>query len=478
MKTILITLLISPMILVSMEPMVVDQRKQDKSDEQEFNSFPKKYCAQIAALKQKNAGVAAYIEGELIPYNYDSRPESLFESATWCTTNMSNSNSVLEHQFWVSKYAKQPLLRFDNDTTNDLNRFGNPLSNGEDLFCYDGPNNDVNPGQEGRHNGVILIGHSYKSTQGIPQTVFHLFKQHGISAQDYKGVQPKIKTHGGSHQALEYDQFPFTSDRLVSHTLILTALAAKKRGAIATFDGEKKHHLHIFEYTYKENTTDEDEADQIFKTKMVATAKGTPHFKRLAWLYGKTLIGITNQNELYVVALNLPANVSQKATISCIKQKTSKGYKDLALGRPDNHHELVLVDEKDQLYYTNLKEHQGPNAAFVLKKITEKNATTKKGKSQKVATSADAEKTSEPWIEKVWIYGDKVGLMWKHKVYRLDFNLMRWPEEKNLQFLSLYHAGWNAGVVNKKLCELYEKHMAKKEKQVSTNKNKKRSRKR
>lgn len=479
MKSIFIALLSVSFGIISMEPMLVDQAKKEKSDDQEYKLLGKEFCQKIATIKQSEADITAYKEGELIPYNHDSHPESLFESATWCTTNMSHSNSVplLEHQLWVSKYVQLPLVRFDNDTTRDCNEFGNPFSNGKDLFCYDGPNNDVSPGQEGRHNGVILVGHSYTSSSGKPQTVFHLFKQHGMHVRDYKGIQARIKTNGGSHEAFEYDQFPFTSERLDGHTITLSALAGGKRGAIATFDAQGQHHLHVFDYTYKENSTDKHEPDQSFETRIIAVGQNVPPFKRLAWLYGKTLVGISKNNELYIVAVNLPQNGLAQGTVSCVKQKTQKKFKDVALGRPFNHHEMILVDDKDQLYYSNLKERISLNAAFLLKKITEK--ADAKNNCSKVARSADAQKTSEPWIDKVWIYGEKIGIMRAHKAYRLDYSQpgWRWPVEKNMQFLSLAQAGWNAGIVNKNLCELYSKGMAKKEKPVSTGKNKKRNRK-
>ena len=474
MKSLLYALIITPLVLVSMEPMLIDKAKKEKADEREFNIFSRKYCENIATIKQSGAAIAAYEEGELIPYNYDSPVEHLFESATWCTTNMSCYDPVplLEHQFWVSKHTLN-LLRFDNDLTGDLNQFGNPLSNGKNLFCYDGPNNDVSPEQEGRQNGVVLVGHTYTSARGIPQTVFHLFKQHGISVGDYKGIQSKIKTHGGLHEAFEYDQFPFTSEALIGHTLTSSAIAGGRHVAIATVDEGKRHHLHIFDYTYEENKTDKEKPDQLFQAQIVAAAHDIPRFKRLAWMYGKTLLGISEKNELYVIAVKEAASGSRLGMVTCIKQKLQNKFKDIALGRPHNHHEMVLVDEKDQLYYTDLKNRV--NAAFLLKKIAEK--TDDKNTCAKVARSADAEKTSEPWIDKVWIYGDKIGIRKAYKVYRLDFALMRWPVEKNMQFLSLVQAKWNAETVNKNLCELYAKSMAKKEKPIPTAKNKKRNRK-
>lgn len=476
MKSLLYAAALFPLVLISMEPMAVDTKKA--KDDQKYPIFRQSFCEGIAGVKRAEASLVAYKESELISYNDDVYEEFLLQSESWSTTELSEvtKNPLLEHQLWFARDGKG--FRFDNDTTNDCNNFDNPFYDevGENLVSFDGPNNDVNQGQHGRDNGVILVGQTYESNNGTPQTIFHLFKQHGIRTKDYQGIQQKIRTNRNEACALSYDTFPYTSDRLVGHTLILAALAAKKRGAIATVDEENKHHLHVFEYTHKENTTNKEEPDQLFAAKIVATANNVPHFKRLVWLYGKTLLGITNKNELYVVALNVPANTTQKATISCIKQQTQKKFKDFALGRPYNHHEMVLVDENDQLYYTNLKERTGPNAAFVLKKINEKKTETKKGKSSHVTAPANAERTSEPWIDKVWIYDNKIGVMWKHQVYRLDFSLMRWPEEKNLQFLSLHQAGWNAAIVNKKLHELYEKYKAKKEKPTSSNK--KRSRKR
>lgn len=469
----LYTLVIVPLVLIGMEPMTSDSPKKNAQNPIFFGTdIPEK----VAVYKRIAEPIMACKESELVRYKDDVYSELLLQSESWSTTQMSliTKNPLLEHQLWVSKSG----FRFDNDTTHDCNELGNPLSNGQDLVVYDGPNNDVSPGQTGQHNGVILVGHSYRSARGVPQTVFHLFKQHGVDVKKYQGIQKKVKTNRSDSQALKYGEFPFTSMRLPGHTITLCAIASGRRGAITTVDEAKQHHLHVFDYTYEENTTDRDKPDQLFDAQIKVVAHNIPSFKRLAWLYGKTLLGITTRNELYVVAVNLPDNTSELPTITCIQQQTSKKFKDIALGRPDSHHELVLVDEQNQLYYTNLKDRIGVNGVFLLKKITEKPATHTKSKKQKVAIFTDKERNSEPWIDKVWMYGDKIGIMWAHQVYRLDFRLMRWPEEKKLQFLSLYQAGWNAAVVNGKLHELYAKHKTEQEKAASTNMSKKRSRKR
>ena len=53
------------------------------------------------------------------------------------------------------------------------------------------------------------------------------------------------------------------------------------------------------------------------------------------------------------------------------------------------------------------------------KKIAEK--TDDKNTCAKVSRKVDAEKTSEPWIDHVRIYGDKIGIRKAYKVYPLDF---------------------------------------------------------
>jgi hypothetical protein len=239
-------------------------------------------------------------------------------------------------------------------------------------------------------------------TQEKGNTRFCLFKQHGISSHNYAGVQKKIPGIKNGIVALEYPQgFPYESEPLAGQ-IEAFALASKDRLIVETVDNSETH-LNVFEYTYVQNDSDPSKPDQSFITQLIASAHGLPKFKRLVWLYGKTLLGLSQENQLYVLAVD-----DKMHTILCFKQKTDRTFKDFALGRPYSQHEMVLVDEQNQLYYANLKYTAHNGTRFLYKKILETAAQTKRSKKAKQDPQTPSLSHSE--IKRVWIYDDLVGL--------------------------------------------------------------------
>lgn len=387
----------------TMEPMVADQLKKEEDKKIEW-PLPKELCAKIAALKTSEYPVIAQCGQSHTWYSQGITELQAF-SKSWLKTRMTSAN-LFENQFWFSCADGDEYftVRYDNDTVSDNNIFKCKKTGQPKLIGYDGPNNDGDTGDkvEGASLGVILVVYTYQQEDLRWGTKFYLFKQHGISSQEYKGVQKKIPGIKKGIVALEYPQgFPYQSEQLAGQ-IGAFALASKDRLIVETVDNGEIH-LNVFEYTYAQNDSDPSKPDQLFTTQLIASAHGLPKFKRLVWLYGKTLLGLTKENELYVLAVD-----DKMHTILCFKQKTDRTFKDFALGRPYSQHEMVLVDEQNQLYYVNLKYTAHNGTRLLYKKVLETAAQIKRSKKAK----ADPEKPSlsHSEIKRVWIYDDLVGL--------------------------------------------------------------------
>lgn len=409
MKYALLILMSACLMAKGMDHLMVDHEQKQKDAVKKW-LLPKELCAKIAAIKSNSFPVIVQCDS-----SYSWRSEGVSEvqvfSKTWLTTRMTSQN-LFEKQLWVRESAgiftprcgnDSLQFRFDNDAVADNNYLICKKLGPSPFIGYDGPNNDGDEGSkiEGASHGVILMCYSYKLND-IWNARFYLFKQHGISSQEYSGVQKKIPGIKKGIVALEYEEFPYRSEPLVGQKGMLFALASKDRGILLTKDDSEKFYLHVFEYTFTPNKTDPCKPDQSFTTKMIARAEGVPQFKRIAWLYGKTLVGLSSENELYLIALD-----DKNHTISCFKQKTDRQFIDFALGRPYSQHEIVLVDQQNQLYYANLK-FAGSRTHIWYKKIFE--AAQLKSNQKKAKEDLQARSLSHSEIKRVWIYDDLVGL--------------------------------------------------------------------
>ncbi len=281
--------------------------------------------------------------------------EWIFTSNTWKTLTF--VGDLPEHQLWFGVASPQETdidktsylrFRFDNDTTQDCNEFWLPYAT-DNCIEFDGPNNDGGPA-----NGVILVGRSYVH-DGAPETVFYLFKQHGLSAKDYRGPKKIVETQRSTQRAFWYHGFPFSTEPIRGHTLTHVALAGARRGLIGTCDAKGVHHLSVFDYVCKPHA-DDTQSDHSFEIEYIAHAANAPHFKKIGWIYGKTLLGITRDNELYIIALDIPAHQNSWGQLRFIKQKTARVFKDFAISRPDVQHEVLLIDESNHIFHINLKQ--------------------------------------------------------------------------------------------------------------------------
>lgn len=326
-----------------------------------YTILPRDVCALVA--KYKTGYELFDVEKREDRGHYENHThEQLRMSTTWNTATLIPDSHLMEHQLWFS----DKLFRFDNDTTYDCNEFDMDTRIGQkEKIMFDGPNNDG-----GRHGGVILIARSNapdENEKDKQKTEFYLFKQHNCDVRDYKGVMRTTSTTRAVRRAFNYKNFPYISAPLPHQSLDFCALAPHNRGLIATTDAQGVHHLHVFDYEYKLNDTNPMMLDQAFACrKNPLSASGVPLFTRLAWIYGRTLLGITNQNELYVVAIK--EEDGKQPLIECFKQKTEKKFKNFCLRRPHDHHEVFLCDTENKLYSANLK-RRTLAGAFVLKLI-------------------------------------------------------------------------------------------------------------
>lgn len=383
--------------------------------------------------------------------------ETLHPSNTWNT--LTYVNNLPEHQLWScaleteDKKTRFFRYRFDNDITHDCNEFWLPC-NEKNTIAFDGPNND------GRSaNGVIMVGHSYEN-EGIPETVFYLFKQHGVNVKEYAGVQKKVSVGRSDQEAIRYEGFPFSIAPLRGHTLTHVALAGKQRGLIGTCDRNGKHHLSVFDYTYKPNATDTTEPDHTFDIEYIAYDTNAPDFKKLGWIYGKTLLGITQDNQLYIIALDLPATPSGWGSLRFIKQKTAHKFIDFAIGRPDEQHEIVLIDEHNRIFHMNLKQigmHGNLSGPFSLDQIDNDCKTWAKNQKDFWLTTVETDKIYEPHL-----YRGKIGI--QRLFSSMLYSQMCFRRTYINEFASFVHADVNAEQIRKLVTFLSAKEKIKSEK--------------
>lgn len=375
----------------------------------QYSILPRDICSLIAKYKTGYEIFDVENREDKIHFNKHTG-EQLRMSATWNTATLIPDSHLMEHQLWIG-YQK---YRFDNDTTHDCNEFllEKPIGLGAKIM-FDGPNNDTDSeGKiEGRAGGVILVGKSDDPTRTDKEkqkTEFFLFKQHNIDVRNYNkgnldGIQQKVQTNRTEGFAFVYYNFPYVSEPLFGQSLDFCALAPHARGLVATTDASGVHHLHVFNFKHVPNITDPAKPDQSFEVKMLAHASNIPLFSRLAWIYGRTLLGITNQNELYVVALK--EENGKQPSIECFKQKTEKKFKNFCLRRPDDHHEVFLCDTENKLYTANLK-RRNVAGAFFFKLIHEKKEI-KEGETVKTAKTIPQLLP----VDRVWAYDTTVMTM-------------------------------------------------------------------
>lgn len=422
-----VVLLIVPVFILGMDAPLEKQAPSEGTKQLFYSVLPKDVCGKIAAAKTAMEPIALTDRRNYV-HNRSYWGETLRMSASWNTLTLIPRFSLWEHQLWYCSSHTRMNFRFDNDTSHDCNEFSfnGPRLNSQVFF--DGPNNDG-----GRHNGIILVGHTFdlptdKNPQAVRQTKFYLFKQHGVHVAEYKGVQKRIETGRMDNLAIQYQEFPYVSEPLEGHTLEFCALAPHKRGLIAT-TAMGNNHLHVFNFESFENETDKTKPDQSFKVAMLARAAHVPLFSRLAWIYGRTLLGITDTNELYVIALEREETTQPR--ITCYKQKTLKKFKNFCLGRPDDHHKVLLCDTENNLYTVNLK-HRSATGAYVLKPLMEK-----------IEAKKEAVKL-EHAIDRLWAYDGKVAAMELRSAECTFFNMLQ--------------ATWTSEMINKELHELKKRN--------------------
>jgi hypothetical protein len=401
-----------------MEPMMAHQNRAHAQSNNRVCVLPRELCAKIAVYKTMEYPLTAACD-QTYPAYTNTWSETLCLSNSWLKTRVSD-NKLMENQVWFSQKNNGLLFRYDNDETNDCNEFKLPLLGQNQFVCYDGPNNDgdTKDSIEGARKGVIVVGHSYQMPSGVWSSQFYLFKQHGLSAQDYTGSQEKIKTERGHGYALKHEGFPYQSAPLRGHKICTVALASRDRIALLTEDESKNFHLNVYAYDFTPNTTDPSKPDQSFTSKLIAQAQNMPQFKRLAWMYGRTLIGLTHDGKLYTVAID-----EKNQGINLFFQKTDRLFKDFALGRPYSQHEMVLVDDKNELYYANLKYHDPHGRGFLYKKIEDLAAARTRKKTKSGQTRAKISKSS---IERVWIDNDAIGLQQADPSSPIKFPIHAW----------------------------------------------------
>lgn len=331
--------------------------------------------------------------------------EALRMSNTWNTLQITHQ-SIFDHQFWWNQRGEDPVFRFDNDAVNDCNEFyikfpskkigregGRVQTIIPKAVRFDGPNHDG-----GEHKGVIAVAHTYNDLSGekeLMKTVFHLFKLHGCPAAENKGAWSKRQVPGRAHtHAIVHEKFPYTSDVFQNETFDYCALARKKMVALATEykkEQEMNHILRIFSYTVQP-MAENQKGEHAFQVERIAYASGAPKYKKLCWIYGKTLLGVTDANELQMITVDT-GGIKEFLT-----QKIPFKVKDIAVNQPDNQHEIILCDTDDNLYYAHLADK---NAAGAIKyyKIYEKEL-------QHVYRNP-----IDQAIDRVWYFKNKVGVL-------------------------------------------------------------------
>jgi hypothetical protein len=425
MKYITLVLLLSYCSMNAME-LPHDQQDKNNTRNQQYTILPADVCAKIAAYKTEIDGPAIQTQ-KVISMSCPSDWNILVRmSTTWNSLIPKSSPdrryTMWEHQFRYHKnYAGgfnfRSVLHFDTITTGDFNTFiiDKQRREGEHQSIqfkamFDGPNNDGGPGA-----GVVLFADSYFGERHR-KTRFYLFKQHGIDSKDYSDAQ-EMATSDDSRPRRVYQGFPnrfkVPKDnqdyRSEGQYLDFCALAPYKRGIIASHSMYYVPYLHVFEYEHGADATNHAAPDQSFKVKMLASVREGPRFARLAWVYGRTLLGLTQDQQLYVVALD---EHEGKTSIRFCRQKLGKKTTNFCLARPDNHHIVFLCDDQNNIYTANLK-HRDRKGAIAL------NVLMCNG--QKASNGLER-------VDRMWVYEEGLALMdtVSMKVLLFTLNQQNW----------------------------------------------------
>lgn len=434
MKYITVVLLLSYCAINGME-LPAAQQKKDNPVEPKYTILPKVLCEMIGVYKTEIEGPVIQSKKKLAMSCPDDPNILKRMSLSWNSLIPKSSadgrcnlweHQLLYHKNYVGAFKFNSSVQFDTISTGDFNQFivdkvrregEHPTIHFKAMF--DGPNNDG-----GTATGVVLVADSYFGERDR-KTCFYLFKQHGLSSRNYSGVQEKVTSPDGSDR-LVYRGFPnrfklpkddqdyYSKDR----NLDCCALAPHKRGIIASHTTYYMTYLNVFEYEHTANTTDLGAPDQSFKVNMLAMHSGGPRFIKLAWIYGRTLLGLSwdphsKDQQLYVIALD---EKEGKTSIRVCPQKIGKKITNFCLARPFNHHLVFLCDDQKNIYYANLK-YRDRKGAISLKPLMHDG--------QKI--SAELER-----VDKMWAYEDRFALMDAENMKVLLFTLGQkdWTAQK------------------------------------------------
>lgn len=387
-----------------------------KKEDTNFSILPRDACALIAGK--------ASLDSALEYKESDRRwwAECCRMSSTW-NDLVITPEDLFQHQLWYRMAPDQsvPRFRFDNDKTQDCNEFMCADLDKKPIMPttrYDGPNHDG-----GQDKGVIIVGNTYRpefDSASAVDSVFYLFKLHGIASKDYKGPQPIKKTNRGAQHALVYENFPYVSPVFKGETVDYCAIANKNKIALATTrSATKEVILRIFNYAVMYSDHDPLLPEQTFTVNEIASHKAAPLFKKLCWLYGRTLLGVTPDKELYCVT-------HDGEKINFYKQKIPLKIKDIAVHRPENEHKIILCDDQDSLYFANLKE-RNPNGALIYRCIYK----NKPGAACEQVPSQETMKIKNA-IDRLWFYNNKIGTMELSSSARTFFGFKIKPEDVNV----------------------------------------------
>ncbi len=370
-------------------------------DENKFDALPKDVCTIIAK------DLSNWPSYEHKRHNKFLTQQCCM-SLTWNTLGWTQEN-IFDHQVWWDKKHKETEVarfRFDNDAMTDTNAIIKAnLKNSELLTTkFDGPNHD---GDE--HQGVAVIGYTAEA-EGKKQTMLSLFKLHGKSVHEYTGKQTRTVMTGFPDPRFVYDDFPYTSKPFENEQLDYCAIAPRGMCALATTDEKSKEHLlRIFSYSAKIFL--DRVPDQEFKVKEIAASASVPLFKKLCWLYGRNLLGVSSDNKLYLLA-------PKDGKIACYLQKIPFAVKNIALNNPHKQHEVVLCDADDALYYANLGQ-RNKNGSFALRCMYKNGASL-----DQMILNEKPEKPNKPMIEgpidRLWVFKDKLCAMNLSRTSELD----------------------------------------------------------
>lgn len=196
-------------------------------------------------------------------------------------------------------------------------------------ILIDGPN--IEGSTDG--SGILLEGHSFAANDSI-STDFYLY---GLD-----------KTQGFKEHA-DVNPF-FKSDKFEGEELDCCAIARRKYFALATHSKKTNQHvLNIFAYDVEDITK-----NGVIVTR-VAWWENTPHFKKLCWIHGRNLLGLTHDKKLFVIPNTDKDNANQQAGHKrrMYEQKMPMGIDDIAVHVPKKFHEVLFL-ANNKIYAAHL----------------------------------------------------------------------------------------------------------------------------